>query len=268
MSYFQKPHFQTSLDNNMIKYITPKNKSLINFRYTRSQFCPFQKYVDHRPNPYRPLTKSSSSSNLFNHPIEKEKYISCYKFMDKKKLYPLVTRNDLLKYFKRDGTLLLHKIPCHSCNKINQGNYGRNYYSIIKKSFPFIKGNFVGDLNQFFPRYKTPISSRNLTNKIKNKFFQDISNKYNNNYTTEEKNTDKNTFRKIYDMEQKEERKNEKENEVINKNENRRYIFLSRNASSNYFYRPVIRKSFHKTQIFDHCKPYLVDEFKEYGDYK
>ena len=285
MSYFEK-QFQTSLDNNITKRITPKNKNLTfrKTRYLKQQFCPFQKYVDHRPNPYRPLTKSSSNVNLFNHPIQKEKYISCYKFIDRNKLYPLITRNDLSKYFKNDSILLKHKKPCYSCNKINEGNYGRNYYSVFKKSFPFVKGNFCGEIKKFVPRYNTPAHSRNQVNKIKDRFFQEITNKYNNNYTTEDTYRTKNMFKNIYDMEkkeeqkeehkeeQKEEQKNEKEefnlNEFLKKNENKKFNVISRNSTSSYFYRPMTRKRFHKTQIFDNCKPFLVDEFKEYGEYK
>ena len=290
MSYIEKPFLQTTLDNNTnrIKLITSKKKLPINFRYTRNQFCSFQKYVDHRPNPFRPLKNSISNTNLFNYPIQKEKYISCYKYIDKSKLHPLITRNDLIKYLKSDSILLRHKTPCNSCSKINEGNYGRNYYSIIKKSFPFIKGNFTGKLNKFYTRYKTPTNSRNQANKLKYKFLENINKEFNNTYNTEEKNISNNQmFKRINsdntininknnnknDVNIKEERKNEKEeefdiNKFIKKNENKESKIISRNASSNYFYRPIIRKRFHKTQIFDHCKPFLVDEFKEYGGYK
>ena len=275
MSHAPSLHFQTSLDNNMLNYFPPKdkNKTPLNLRYLNNKFCPFQKYVDHRPYPYRPLTNSTSNTNLFNHPIDKEKYVSCFRNMNKKKLYPLITRSDLAKYLKLDGTLLRHQTPCSACNRINRGNYGRNYYSLIKKSFPFVKGNFCGNLTKFFLRNNTPSNSRNQTDRFKNRFFNNINDKYDNNFNTDEKNLSQNKFKKIYDMDKKEESKNEKNddfnnNEFMNENENKRYKFISRNASANYFYRPVIKKTFHKTQIFDHCKPYLVDTFKEYGTYK
>lgn len=278
MSSDQNPHFQTMLDNNATKYVIPsmKNRTPLNFRYTNKQFCPFQKFVDHRPYPYRPLSKTNSDVNFFNHPIEREKYISCYKFYNNKRLYPLVSRSDLAKYLRLDGTLLKHQTPCNSCNKINKGNYGRNYYSLIKKSFPFIQGNFTGNLTKFIPRHNTPSNSRNLTNRLKNKFFRNVSEDYCvNNYNTEEKNIGgKNAFKKIYDKNKKEEKKNEEKDDDFNLNkfikddETQRFKYLSRNSQSNYFYRPVIRKTFHKTQIFNHAKPFLVDEFKEYGGYK
>lgn len=266
MSYSQNWNYQTSLDNN-------KNRTSTNFRYVKQKFCPFQRYVDHRPYPYRPLSNTTTNRDFFNYPTEKEKYISCYKYINKQKLFPLVTRSDLAKYLKLEGTLLRHQTPCYSCNKINGGNYGRNYYSLTKKSFPFIKGNFCGNLTKFNPRQNTPSSSRNQTNKIKDKFFQGINDRYNNNFNTEGKNLDKNSVKKMYDTNKKEERKNENNddinfNEYIQENESKRYKFLSRNASDNHFYRPVIKTTFHKAQIFDHCKPYLVDEFKEYGGYK
>ena len=214
MSSDQNPHFQTMLDNNATKYVIPsmKNRTPLNFRYTNKQFCPFQKFVDHRPYPYRPLSKTNSDVNFFNYPIEREKYISCYKFYNNKRLYPLVSRSDLAKYLRLDGTLLKHQTPCNSCNKINKGNYGRNYYSLIKKSFPFIQGNFTGNLTKFIPRHNTPSNSRNLTNRLKNKFFRNVSEDYCvNNYNTEEKNIGgKNAFKKIYDKNKKEEKKTKK----------------------------------------------------------
>jgi hypothetical protein len=33
-----------------------------------------------------------------------------------------------------------------------------------------------------------------------------------------------------------------------------------------YNFRPSFDKTFHKTQIFDHCKPYLADHFQEFPD--
>ncbi len=269
-------------ENNKIQYLTPRNNSKLNLylRYTRNQFCPFQRFVDHRPNPYRPSSSTPSSIKKFIYPTDKEKYISCYKFIDKKKLYPLITRQDLSKYFNLDGILLKHNKPCFSCKKINQGNYGKNYYALVKKSFPFIKGNFSGNITKFLPKNITPTSSRNLTNNLRNRFIENIH----YNYNTEDTNANAYTFRNAYNKEQKEqkeeqkqeEQKEEGENEnkdkdnfvpFSKKDDNPKVKLLIRNNSSSFFNRPIFRR-FHKTQIFNRCKPFLVDEFKEYADYK
>jgi len=287
MSFIQNRLLNNLPENNKIPYLTPRNNSNVLFRYTRNQFCPFQRFVDHRPNPHRPSSSITNYIKKFNYPTEKEKYVSCYKFIDRSKLYPLITRQDLSKYFNFDATLLKHFKPCFSCKKINQGNYGKNYYSLVKKSFPFIKGNFSGNITKFFPKYSTPTNSRNFTNKLRNKFIENIPDKYN----TEEISTHMNTFRKTYNEEQKNQKEEKKqkeqeehkeeikkenkeginnENPLMKKDENNvQYVnILTRNNSTSYFNRPTIRRRFHKTQIFNHCKPFLVDEFKEYADYK
>lgn len=260
-------YLQNYLQNNNIRnYMTQKNSGFINFKKIKSQFCPFQRFVDHRPNPYRPV--ESCNLNVFNYPTEKEKFVSCYKFIDKRKLHPLITREDLVKYMRQDSAILRHRNPCNSCIKINSGNYGSNYYSIFKKSFPFIKGNFCGNLTKYIPRYNTPINSRNVGQKFKYKFTD------NKNYSTEEKNIkNMNVLTRTCNVNQMEERKNDKNdgnklNELLKKSEGIRLKFLSRNNSINYFYRPMTRRSFHKTQIFNHCKPFLVDEFRAYAENK
>ena len=286
MSLIQNRLLNNLPENNRIPCLTPRNNSNFVFRYTRNQFCPFQRFVDHRPNPHRPSSSITNYIKKFNYPTDKEKYVSCYKFFDRRKLYPLITRQDLGKYFNFDGTLLKHNKPCFSCKKINQGNYGKNYYALVKKSFPFIKGNFEGNIAKFFPKYGTPTNSRNLTNKIRNKFIENMQDKYN----TEEINARMSTFRNTYNDEQnyqheekqeeqnevKEERKNENikrinfNNQIVKQKENEiQYVnVLTRNNSTGFFNRPMFRRSFHKTQIFNNCKPFLVDEFREYADYK
>ena len=269
--------FQTSTENTYYKYhITPKNKNPIYFRDTKKQFCPHQKYVDHRPFPYRSIMKSYSNFNCFNSPVKSENSITCYRPINKKQCLPLVTRQDLVKYIKLKGTLLKHLRPCYSCIRINKGNYGRNYSTIPQKRFPFINGNFIGDAPRFIPRYKTPTYSRysrNITKPIKYKLTKEQEN--DNNDAFYNTNTDMNNMYRKYKINDKEESKNEgvdkysELNEIVKDNENTRFKYISRNNSNNnIFYKPIEKKRFHKTQIFNLYKPYLVDEFKEYAEYK
>ena len=37
-------------------------------------------------------------------------------------------------------------------------------------------------------------------------------------------------------------------------------------SEQKFSFRPKMNKRFHRTQIFDHCKPFLCDEFQEFPD--
>ena len=276
-----KPKYQISTDNGFYKYhLNSRNKTPMNFRDTSSQFCPHQKFVDHRPYPYRSFLKSTSNFNYFNCPIKSENFIPCYKAMNKRKCLPLITRQDLAKYLKFNGTLLKHIRPCTSCIKINKGNYGRNYSTVNQKRFPFIDGNFVGSGPGIIPRYKTPLNSRNKNNHFRyrlssskeaynNEVFTNINNNMRNNNELD------NIYNNYMINDKKEERKNEEMDKFeeiddnVGNNETKGLKIISTNFSNNAtFYQPLKRTKFHKTQIFNHYKPYLVDEFKEYAEYK
>ena len=87
-------------------YLNPFNKTnSIYYRDTYKQFCPHQRFVDHRPNPYRPFVKPPTYYNNFNNPTEKDSYVPCFQNYPKRELRPLVTRQDLSKYLNSDGYL-------------------------------------------------------------------------------------------------------------------------------------------------------------------
>ena len=58
-----------------------------------------------------------------------------------------------------------------------------------------------------------------------------------------------------------EEHKNEGNYEENNMDNINRYGY-----SACYGFRRKMNKRFHRTQIFDHCKPFLCDEFQEFPD--
>ena len=254
MFNYQNQNLPLSDNNRFRKYFSPTNRTP-SHRYIKNYFCPFQRYVERRPNPYRPISKTDSRKNQFNFPIEKEKFISCYKHLDKKKLYPLITREDLTKFLKLDTTLFKHKKPCEPCDIINEGNYGRNYYSVIKKSFPFIQGNFCGNITKFTPRNSTTnIHSRNTTKKLRNKLIEKLP----LDHYTEIRPQSVNRFKNIFNMTTPKNKMEEMKNERCND-----FQILSRNNSHSYFFRNT-KTGFHKTQIFNNLKPFLVDDYNAF----
>ena len=59
--------------------------------------------------------------------------------------------------------------------------------------------------------------------------------------------------------------------EVKNFLTNGKQVKIINNKSKYYNYygaTPKYKRTFHKTQIFNHYKPFMVDDFKEYADYE
>ena len=258
-------------NNTQIKYKTesfdnliPINKkNSIYFRDTIKQFCPHQRYVDHRPNPFRNFVQPPNDFNYYNNPTEKDTFVPCYNNYPKRELLPLVTRQDLNKYLKNNAKLFRHHKPCNSCSRINDGNYGRNYYTIYHKSFPFINGNFTGTNFRIKNRFINPYQTRNNgqprynINDENNNIYQrnyesNIDNRYDNNMNNMNNNDVIN--------------ENEKNNNETEIKQNENNTISAKNTMSNYT--PKFRRSFHKTQIFNHYKPFMVDDFKEFADYE
>jgi len=108
-------------------YFSPYDKAnSIYFRDTIKQFCPFQRFVDHRPNPHRPLLNPPTDNSYYNYPTERENYSPCYYDYRKGDLYPLLSKEDLkifavklLKMNERELTYtkLLHFISSISSTK-------------------------------------------------------------------------------------------------------------------------------------------------------
>ena len=245
----QKLEYHTENNN-----YNPYNKAnSIYFRDTIKQFCPHQRFVDHRPYPIRPFMNLPSDFNYFNNPTEKDSFVPCFKNYEKRELNPLVTRQDLAKYLKYNGGLIKHQRPCNSCSRINNGNYGRNYYNINHKSFPFINGNFTGTNFRNTNGYNTPYTRPNRRDYDNYHTNNDYNNQYNNeninneyNENEKEKKEDFNTINV------------KKDNDLISKSKYINYY----GATPNY------KRTFHKTQIFNNYKPFMVDDFKEFADYE
>ena len=260
--------FQTDQND----YLNPYNKtSSVYFRDTIKQFCPHQRFVDHRPYPYRPFVKPPTDFNYFNNPTEKDSFVPCFKNYAKRELNPLVTRQDLSKYLKYNGGLIKHQRPCNSCSRINNGNYGRNYYTIYHKSFPFINGNFTGTNFRITNGFNTPYQTRNnRSNRIRYKL-RDYDNNYQNNneYNDNEYNNYNNNNMNM-NMNMNEYNENVKENkEEENKNIKKENDLNNKSKYYNYYgATPKYKRTFHKTQIFNHYKPFMVDDFKEFADYE
>ena len=239
--------------NNVLDPYNKKNS--IYFRDTIKQFCPHQRFVDHRPYPIRSFVTPPIDFNYYNNPTEKDAYISCYKKPPRRDLLPLVTRQDLAKYIKNNGKIIKHQNPCNSCSKINEGNYGRNYYTIYHKSFPFINGNFTGTNFRSFNGFNTSYGGnrRRIRYKIRDYDNYQTNNEYNNEINNN-RNNNEHYSNQTNDG-----------NEGFKMDNNTNSGTIVNETDSNI---PKIKRRFHKTQIFNRYKPYMIDNFKEYADYE
>ena len=175
------------------------------------------------------MKKFSSNLNLSSHQTE-EKNFPYYRKIENCRFFPLVTRQNLKKY-------------------LNQNCYRQ-------KSLPVINGKSYDKEFKLIPKYKTPSLTRNMSRNQRCKISK---------FYTDEKNRNLNVS-KLYPIE---ERKNEifegcdKTNDVVKENRDEKLLYLDN--MNNIFYKPKKKTNFRKVQIFNHFKPFLVDEFREFA---
>ena len=260
LSRNNKSPFGNRTEVNIPKNNIPKKKISIFTPDKTTYYYPPQNNLDKRPFPYRSFNGFSSNFNQANQPNENEKN-AYYNHVEKNRLLYLVTRQDLLKYLRQSGKLIKRKRYCISCERIKEENNKNNFSTIEQKNLPVITNRTFGNKFKIIHKYKTPSNSRNQASNLKYKFID---------CNTEDKS--KMMLKSTCDIPSIEEEKNEryeqydKLNEVT-KDNNERLKFVSINNTKRVFYVPKKRTNFHKTQIFNHFKPYLVDEFKDFGDY-
>lgn len=262
LSRNNKSPFGNRTEVNIPKNIIPKKKISIFAPDKTTYYNPPQKNLDKRLFPYRSFNGFSSNCNHINQPNENEKNVY-YHHVETNRLKPLVTRQDLLKYLRQSGKLIKRKRYCISCERIKEENSKNNFSTIEQNNLPVITGRSFGNKFKIIHRYKTPSNSRNQASNLKYKCI-DCNN--------EDKSKMIKILKSSCDIPSIEEEKNgrydncDKLNEVT-KDNNEKLKLVSVNNTKRVFYVPKKRTNFHKIQIFNHYKPYLVDEFKDFGDY-
>jgi hypothetical protein len=263
-------NFKTSLGNqtvdNISNYLIPKKKISI---YSKDKINKYQlpkKILEYKPFPFRSFIDFSSNPNSLNYPTENEKNFPYNPNPEKSRNF-LMTRQDFIKYLKKKSDLLKFKKHCISCEKLREENE-KNYLSTIEqRNLPSITGRSFGNKYTIIQRFKTPVNApRNKVSNLKYKLI---------NFKTNRSNSGINLLNTSNSVNLKEERKNDstvdedsdKLNEIL-KPTNESVNVVSRNYNKRIFFKPKIRTNFRKTQIFNHYKPYLVDEFKDYGMYE
>ena len=283
MSFPYRPRTPT---NAKVKFLTEyrdypntfNNAGFTTFRDRLKKGSFNKNYINYKPNPYASFLKSSAPFKYYNN--EKDKLLVCYNGGPRKEFRPLITRENLAKFLRNRSATLRYRKPCGCFSNYNLQKYQsfkcpcKEHYNTFyqKKELPQINDN---DNIRYNNILMTPPSKNRTNGKITYK----LKNNFNSeNYRI---NTESNNYEndKIRDKEAKEEDKNnaEKENkeEIIEKKKEENVIEKRdqkpyKRSYYNFFNISNIRPrvSFHKIQIFNNCKPFLVDDFKDYGYYE
>ena len=234
-----------------IPFDTQNNDILISNKNTKNNFLlnkklPIQnKIIYNRPNLYRSFGKCSEPFIYNKNSENKNTYLINNNAFPQNKLLPY-TRENYIKDLNNKEQLIYKNIkPCgcrykSSINKINKNlTYIGNYENSINtnKNYYFPGKNYIKNLNGL----KTAKAFRfSKDGKII--------------YTLKKFNENNNEFIKNLRY----------ENKV--KNENKLSKDICRFYNSCFCFRPKVNKKFHKTQIFNLYKPFLVDDFQEFPD--
>ena len=259
-------HYNTFNTFNKANYSSFRDKIQHKNKY-KPNYNAYNAYI---PNPYNSTTFFSSSApfNYYNKSEDKNGLLICYNGGPRKKYNPLIKRANLSQYLKNRSKTLKYKRPCGCYSNYYSSKYMPEYdYSNFERSrqLPNISGN--NNLRYSYDNMTPRIDNRKkITYKLKDNFdnsnnrLNTVYNNYERNENLETENKEQNLKKEEEAVEENQEEKNEEiKPQIINEDEKKEKF--------NYFnLRP--RRRFHKVQIFNNYKPFLVDDFKEYGYYE
>jgi len=234
-------------------YNTFNKAKFPNLRDKMNNSSKFRNYTQNTA--YKTFLKSSSPFNYYNN--ERNNLQVNFNGGPKREFAPILSKTNLMNR----SSSLRYKRPCGCPSKYNISKYSecyepeyennlyRNYgtYQYNQRDLPYINTRdnlrYSNDFNRneygssgfYTDRYNNTPQVKNVSGKIKYKLNDYRMNTDNNNEKLENKNNNKN-----------EEDYNNKKN----------------------FFKVATRRTFRKTQIFNNYKPFLVDDFRDYGDYE
>lgn len=232
-----------------------------NFRHYQNMLNK-KKFTFHRPNFHHSFMNSSAPFNYYKNPADKNMYLICYNggpkvfsFLNKK------DSEDELSNSSNNKEMIYNKIKSCGCpSKQNIPKFPRNLSYI--ENYRYNKnGKNKNQFNTYEKiKYLTPCSlSRNTQNFIR--------------YRTAEPQRRTNDGKIIYTLKKFINKNDGKsvsnlryENGENDENNKKKRILENNRNISCYAFRPRVNKVFHRNQIFDHCKPYLTDDFQEFPD--
>ena len=213
------------------------------------------KFIHYRPNLYRSFLYSSAPFNYIKNPIDKNSFIVCFNGGPQKLVNSFVKKQDINQEINDNKVSIYKSIkPCGCLSKHIRPNLSRN---LSCDNFRY-NNNINSNKNQFNTFKKINILPKNPLSRNNRTFSGVLTSK-----SYKKSNDGKHIYllKKFIDGNNNEEQKNEVNNEENNMDNINRYGY-----SACYGFRPKMNKRFHRTQIFDNCKPFLCDEFQEFPD--
>jgi hypothetical protein len=277
--------------NSKIKYLTEYpdyyntfNKAKFSsFRYKikKSTYKPDYNNYRSNQNNFNTFYKSTAPFNYINNKNNKDGLLVCYNGGPRKQFRPLITKDNLNQILKnRRSISTRYKRPCGCYSNYNISKYSQEYiyppnYERNEQYNNFYKSTnlpYIGDnVNERYSNQNAFITPRMENRKITYKL-KDNDNFNDDNYRI---NTEANNYQNDnnIEMEKNEENQNENKGEVLEEQIEEKKEEIKEEQSDNYkksfnYFNLKPRRRFHKIQIFNNCKPFLVDDFKDYGYYE
>ena len=279
------------------EYLTERGDCLNTFNKTNySSFRDKMKMMNnyktnsyYKPNPSNSFFKSSAPFNYYNNMKDRDRLLVCYNGGPQKEYNSYITRDNISKFLKRRNNSNRYKRPCGCYSKYNISKYSQVFehpeyeneyqYSTFNRGpkLPLIGGD---------DNLRYSYGNGFMTPEMKNKRIGKLTYKLKDNYGSENQKIDtesnnlpknQNAYGNVHENENVNANENINQienNEVINdeKVEENNETIEKKVSNGNTIYimkdncfniRP--KRRFHKVQIFNNYKPFLVDDFKEYG---
>ena len=234
-------------------------------------------YNAFNPNPYNTTTffRSTAPFNYYNKANDRNGLLICYNGGPRKKYNPLITRDNLSQYLKNRSNSLKYRRPCGCYSKYYSSKYRPEYdYPNFERSQQyntFYKHNNFNNLPNISGNDNLRYSYDFMTPKIENKKKITYKLKGNSDSGNNRLNTDINNYQ---NLEAENQEQNAKKEEVVEENHEEVKAEINNENEKNEnkkkfnYFNLKPRRRFHKVQIFNNYKPFLVDDFKEYGYYE
>ena len=224
---------------------------------------------NYRSNSYNSFYKSSAPFYCANNMNNKGSLFVHYNGGPKRQFRSILPKENWSQFGNNRSSSFKFKRPCGCYSKYNISKYIQCWDYPYNDRVQQYNNNY--QMNELPPidgenmRYSNGFNTAQignngkLTYKLKNtgddaKCMATDSNYENNKKEEIEKKNDENN-QNNNEKEEKEEKKENKE---------KKYEFKNRF----YYFNTKPRRRFHKVQIFNNYKPFLVDDFKDYGDYE
>ena len=274
-----------------------------NFSSFRDKITIHQKNNNYsNPTQQYSIFKSKPPIKYYNHMKGKDCLLVSNNGTPLKEYHPFITRENLSQFLKNRSNSIKFRRPCGCYSKYNISKYSqvwehpecirRDQYNTFynKNQLPYINDNdntrYIKSSNRF-NGFMTPKINNKKSGKITYKLRGTLNNdnyrfntETNNNYiinnnlhnTLEYENENKKVNGD--EIRNKDTINEEKKDEIncgiennINKDNNEENENDNCQKKINYF-NLISKRRFHKVQIFNNYKPFLVDDFKEYGYYE